>query len=256
MATWDGFDEAGGGAGVLAPPRGGTRRPRFLRKVSRPSRTSGGGGPEGPPRDRGDGGGDGWKDEPHRDRQPTPPTPPDVASFALGLTLVGISTVFLVLIAVWLLLWSGGDGGRVQVFGPPRSLWLSTGLLIASSLTMVRATRALALRAPERQRLIRRALGASFLFGLGFLAAQIGLWLQLYSAGLLPSTNDYGAILFALTGLHALHVIVGVFVIAWVWLAAGKPHTFRDHRLRLGATYWHFMGGLWLVLFSVLTFVR
>jgi heme/copper-type cytochrome/quinol oxidase subunit 3 len=54
--------------------------------------------------------------------------------------------------------------------------------------------------------------------------------------------------------LHALHVAVGVALLAWLWVRELRHAA--PHGLSSCAAYWHFMGVLWAVLFVVLYFVR
>lgn len=229
----------GGATGVLAPPRRG----EF---PARPRRA----GPPPPPRDRGgsdDGGrGGGGGDGRGRDDD-------GLGKLALGLALVGITTLFLVLIAVWLLLLRTARDGSA----PQRaldSLWISTAFLAASSVTIEVAARR---RRAERRRPALRWLVASFALGAAFVVAQVGLWARLWQGGTLPSSGGYAAMFFSLTGLHALHVLggLGFFAVLGLQLAHPEPGR-RRPGLRLAAVYWHFMGFVWLVLFTLLYFVR
>jgi cytochrome c oxidase subunit 3 len=231
----------GGATGVLAPPR--------TRELSARPRRS---GPPLPPPDRGGsddgggrggdgGGGAGWGDD-------------GLGRLALGLALVGISTLFLVLIAVWLLLRRSSPdwNGPLPALD---ALWISTAFLAASSATIqVAACRS---SAAGRGRIALRWLAASFALGAAFLVAQVGLWVRLWTGGTLPSSGGFAAVFFSLTGLHALHILggLGFFAVLGVHLAHPVEGQ-RPPSLRLAAVYWHFMGGVWLVLFGLLYFVR
>jgi cytochrome c oxidase subunit 3 len=56
--------------------------------------------------------------------------------------------------------------------------------------------------------------------------------------------NPANSFFYLITGLHGLHVIGGLVVATW---AAGKVAT-----IQLCARYWHFLLGLWLVMFALL----
>lgn len=216
--------------GVLAPAR---RR-----------RSVHGGPPFVPPDDdhggRGDGGGsDG----------PAPNGADGIGPFALGLVLAGITTLFLVLIAVWLFLRRPAPDWRADESAAPTSLWLSTVCLMASSVAVEIAARR---AGAARRRPARLWLGASLVLGLAFLAAQAGLWTSLWRAGLVPAASGYAAVFFALTGLHALHALGGLGFLGYLAFAPARAPA----SLRLGAVYWHYMGAIWLVLFALLYFVR
>lgn len=241
----------GGGTGVLDRPSRGVRG------------EGDGPGRAGPPDDPGDsggsgGGGGGWDWDGWRGPEPEPrrqPAPPDAPLFALTLALIGISTLFLVFLGVWLMLRrSAAEWPPAGAPAPPHTLWLSTLLLAASSATMVRVTRA---ARDGRRGDARTWLGRSLGLGLVFLAVQVLLWRELARGGLLPSTSGYGAIFYALTGLHGFHVLLGLGFSARLLVLARRPGASLPRTaLRLNATYWHFMGALWAVLFVVLYFLR
>jgi heme/copper-type cytochrome/quinol oxidase subunit 3 len=217
----------------------------------RPSRRRSSGPPPAPPDDHG-GGGDG------RDGGDGFAAPSDAGGlgpFALVLALGGITTLFLVLIAVWLFLRRPAPDWRAALgTGALEALWISTACLATSSATVELAAR----RARRGRRgATRRWMLASLLLGAAFLAAQVHLWLALWRAGLVPGASGYAAVFFALTGLHALHVLGGLAFLGAmaVRLPAGEEPV-GGLGVRLGAVYWHFMGGLWLLLFTLLYFVR
>lgn len=71
-----------------------------------------------------------------------------------------------------------------------------------------------------------------------------------------PWHNTYLAIYFTLTGLHALHVIGGAIVIAFLWGPGSKmwetdPERFTN-RIEISGLFWHFVDLVWIFLFPVL----
>ena len=237
-----GFDGSRGGTGVLAPPPGSVRR----RQAPAPPRSP----PEEPP-DPGGGGGRG----PGGDGDER--SPESTGRFALLLALAGIGTLFLVLLAVWLLLRRrGSDWPPDGIWSPPQALWISTLLLAASSVAIERAARLARWADPGERNGVLRALGGTFALGILFLGAQVFLWRALWLDGLLPSSSGYGAVFYALTGLHGLHVAGGLAFLASLTLDLASAGGFvrRRYGVRLCATYWHFMGVIWLVLFALLYF--
>jgi cytochrome c oxidase subunit 3 len=182
----------------------------------------------------------------------------NAGSLALLLALIGIATLFTVLIAVWLFLrrpapdWRASAGG-----GALDALWLSSACLFLSSAAVECAARR-ARMGFDARRIVRRWLSASVLLGAAFVAAQIHLWTVLWHGGLVPSTSGYAAVFFAVTGLHGLHVLGGLAFLSHLTLRHSRAavRAVRASSVRLGAVYWHFMGALWLVLFTLLYFVR
>jgi cytochrome c oxidase subunit 3 len=85
--------------------------------------------------------------------------------------------------------------------------------------------------------------------GVLFVLAQVRAWRTGWLEGAGPATGGYAAAYFALTGLHALHVLGGLLVLGALLLRAGQP--LEAGAMGLGALYWHFMGALWLVLVAL-----
>jgi cytochrome c oxidase subunit 3 len=138
---------------------------------------------------------------------------------------------------------------------PPRGLWISTLVLLASSAALVRAGRAA--RANEVDAL-RRWLGWTLALGISFLAVQAILWREVLAGGRFTFSDAYGTIFYSLTGLHAAHVVGGLVFLARTFLRAHREPAAPRTRLALSlcSMYWHFMGAIWLVLFCVLEFLN
>ncbi len=104
---------------------------------------------------------------------------------------------------------------------------------------------------------LRRWTTVTMLLGLGFLASQSIMWAIFVGRNVLPSTGAFGAIFFTLTGLHALHVIVALMVLGWVWVPALRGRwTALDHiPVEIGGLFWHFLGLVWLVMYVVIFIV-
>jgi heme/copper-type cytochrome/quinol oxidase subunit 3 len=247
-----------GGSAVLVPPRRAWKKARGTPPPGPPGDPGGGGG--------GGGGGDG--------ATPGGAGAEDAGPFALALALGGITTLFAVLVAVWLLLRRPAPDWRAAGTGALNALWVSTACLVASSVAVERAVRILRARAAGSAGSARPAgrtgaaaddgaprrwLAVGFALGLAFLAAQVSLWVLAWRAGVVPATSGYAAVFFAITGLHALHVSCGLGILGVLALRLGRgarSAASAAGSVRLGALYWHFMGLLWLVLFALLYFVR
>jgi heme/copper-type cytochrome/quinol oxidase subunit 3 len=140
-------------------------------------------------------------------------------------------------------------------------------VLIASSVTMVLAWAALAgQRGGVRQgdaaaidrglRKFRLFMGLTLLGGAIFLVVKAFEYGEKFSHGLYPSTNNFLAVYFTLTGLHAIHVIVGMIVNAYFWGPGTRmwrrdPERFTN-RIEIAGIYWHFVDVVWIFLFPVL----
>jgi heme/copper-type cytochrome/quinol oxidase subunit 3 len=125
---------------------------------------------------------------------------------------------------------------------------VNTLVLIGSSVTMTAALRAL--RQRDRRRFVTMlvrtaALGALFLIVQGY------EWIRLIGFGLTLSSSVYGATFYSLIGLHGLHVAGALVWLLATTLLAARDH-FADGRItpvQACAMYWHFVVGLWPVLF-------
>jgi cytochrome c oxidase subunit III len=92
----------------------------------------------------------------------------------------------------------------------------------------------------------------TFLLGVGFLGSTGRDWHTLiWKRGLTIRTNLFGTTYYALVGLHAMHVIVGVLLIGLVALLTLRGHVRAEHaeRTEVLSWYWHFVDMVWVVVF-------
>ncbi len=145
-----------------------------------------------------------------------------------------------------------------QAFAVPLMLWVSTALILTSSATFEVARRAL--HRGERE-VYRLWLIVSLLLGLGFLVSQLLAWRQLVGQGIYLATNPHSSFFYLLTGLHAVHLLGGIFGMSYLMLRAGRRSPKQgegDKEAKQRASvdaiglYWHFMDGLWVYLFALL----
>lgn len=99
-----------------------------------------------------------------------------------------------------------------------------------------------------------RAFTLGILCGLGFVANKSVEWGGKISAGLSPATNDFYMFFFVFTGIHLLHVLVGLAVLLVVRASSRRPSIgVRELRtIESGALFWHLVDLLWVVLFALL----
>ena len=130
---------------------------------------------------------------------------------------------------------------------------LNTVILISSSITMVLAWASLKTQSVARYRLF---MGLTLACGAAFLAIKAIEYGDKFSHGLFPATNNFLGLYFTMTGLHALHVLAGMVVNAYLlgpgvrmWQA--QPARFTN-RVEVAGIYWHFVDVVWIFLFPVL----
>src|ERR671910_890052 len=102
----------------------------------------------------------------------------------------------------------------------------------------------------------RMYMGGTILLGFVFLVVKYFEYSAKFHHGLFPSTNNFLAIYFTLTGLHMLHVIGGMAVNAYFWgprskLLKTNPVWFTNPGEHSGL-FWHFVDLVWIFLFPTL----
>ena len=130
---------------------------------------------------------------------------------------------------------------------------LNTFILISSSVTVVMAWASLELKNFKRY---RTYMGLTILLSFGFLIVKAIEYGTKFSHHLYPSENNFLAVYFVLTGLHGLHVIGGIVVMAYLWGPGAKmwktePLRFT-HRVEVAGLYWHFVDLVWIFLFPTI----
>ena len=127
---------------------------------------------------------------------------------------------------------------------------LNTILLLVSSATFHRAGQAI--RQDDHGR-CRRWLLITAGLGLAFLVSQM---VEHFTLPFGLTDNLYASTFFAATGFHGLHVTLGALMILIVWWQARQPQgrvTAADHfPLEAAELYWHFVDGIWVILFVIL----
>ena len=192
----------------------------------------------------------------------------DSAQLGLWVFLATVAMLFAGFTSAYLVRKAGTDW---QPLALPEILWLNTALILLSSLTLelgrsrrlktywrvgVRGYGRLAAR-PHRDTLTRRLKGwllTTGLLGVLFLAGQVLAWRELSAQGVYLPSNPHSSFFYILTGVHGVHLLGGVCALAYVLISVSRTGHVSGgaNRLKLCATYWHFVGGLWLYLFLVL----
>jgi heme/copper-type cytochrome/quinol oxidase subunit 3 len=99
----------------------------------------------------------------------------------------------------------------------------------------------------------RLALWITVLMGLAFLALQSVEYVSHWK-DLTPYSDSYGSIFYAITSLHAIHVVAGLLMLSYVGIlprygeTRGSPH----HVYETVALYWHFVDFVWIFIVLLL----
>ena len=145
-------------------------------------------------------------------------------------------------------------------------------LLLTSSLTITLAIHAA--HAGERKR-TQWCLALTVILGLAFLGFKAVEYTQDYFEGLVPGTAAFYAhvapeleaegvnpaqvqlflmFYYSMTGLHVVHMLVGIGVVVWLWLLAyrGVITSERYPMIEISSLYWHFVDMVWIFLVPLL----
>ena len=170
--------------------------------------------------------------------------PPGAFRILIWTLCASISAFFAALMIAYV--WRAGTGPYWQPVAFPPVLWLSTAIIVLSSVTFETARRVFR---RGRPRLALRFLLATAALGLAFLAAQFDAWRELVKQGAYMMDNPHGAFFYIFTGLHAAHLLGGLIALFVLILRRQKR---RREVMDVAAYYWHFLGVLWVILFAVL----
>ena len=143
-------------------------------------------------------------------------------------------------------------------FELPSAFYLSTVLILLSSLSFILAKRSLLAGDQSKSNVF---LGGTLVLGLAFVFYQFNGFNQLIEAGLYttgPESNVASSFLYVITATHLLHIFAGIIVLGRVLYKnmLGR-YSVEDHLgFSLGAIFWHFVDALWIYLFLFFFFIR
>jgi len=125
-----------------------------------------------------------------------------------------------------------------------------TVLILGSSIMLEKGRKALL--AGQVTRFSRFMIG-SIVLGALFLALQSQVWMDLWAAGLQLQTGRYGSLFYFLTFFHAVHVVVGLGILSWMFWTAPRlaSPVARYARAQYAAWFWHFVALVWLIVFAL-----
>jgi len=132
---------------------------------------------------------------------------------------------------------------------------LNTVLLITGSWCVARAV--VAIKGDARVA-SARWLAAGILAGLGFLGVKLFEYDAKFAAGINLDTNLFYMFYLSLTFFHFMHVILGLLILGFVWhkTRQGGYSAADCHGMESGASYWHMVDLVWIVLFPLVYVLR
>ena len=180
-------------------------------------------------------------------------------SFMLYLGILGSSLLFFFILLVFITKEFNNQQISIKI---PGVFWASTCLILASSSTLHWANKAFK---EERFRSYRLNISLTLICGIGFMLFQAWGWRQMISGGITMSNNTGGMFIYILSGLHLVHALGGIIVLAVANNDAFKRMEYVESyvysvnppnqlKLRLISIYWHFIDALWIILFIFLLY--
>jgi heme/copper-type cytochrome/quinol oxidase subunit 3 len=186
----------------------------------------------------------------------TPPAaaPPhsgyDRGFWGVAMLIATEAVIFLGLVSSYFFTWASSPRWPQGGLEPPAlfRILIFTPILLLSSVPIFWAEAAIR---RGRVRQLRIGLFLAFLMGLAFLVNQILEYRELTFGW---RDNAYASLFYTTTGLHGLHVLVGLLISIVVQIKAwqGKFSPDRHTSVQVFSLYWHFVDVVWIVVFSSL----
>ena len=141
---------------------------------------------------------------------------------------------------------------------------VNTIVLIVSSLTMALAVRSAQISAPARTQVAW--IAATMVLGAAFLGVKAIEYTDKFTHHLVPGPNFHWegkhpapaqifySLYFCMTGLHALHMIIGLGIMTVIGIMAWRRQFDADYYtpVEIAGLYWHFVDIVWIFLFPLL----
>ncbi len=181
--------------------------------------------------------------------EPRQPLSMNPKKFGVWLLIVSIVMLFVALTSAYIVKQADGNWLTVKL---PHIFILNSVIIVLSSITMQWA-----FIAAKRDELlkIKIAISLTAILGFMFIAGQYYSWSRLVEDNVYFVSNyASGSFIYIFTGLHAVHLVSAIIVLMFTLVSTFR---FRVHSknllgIEMCATYWHFLGGLWLYLYFFL----
>jgi cytochrome c oxidase subunit III len=168
--------------------------------------------------------------------------------FALWLFLCTVMMIFAAMTSAHIV--RQADGNWME-YDMPSMLWITSGIIIFSSISMHWAYLA---AKKDNYGQVKIAMIITCLLAAAFIVGQFRAWGELVDAGVFFVGNPAGSFLYVFTGLHLLHLVSGIFYLLYILVQSLRQKVNSKNMLNMEmcSTYWHFLGGLWIYLFIFL----
>ncbi len=177
--------------------------------------------------------------------------------FMVWLGIASSVLFFTILLATYIIRRTASDWADVKL---PMVFLISTIAIVLSSLTLHNAN--VAFR-HERFGNYRMNMATTLALGTLFIMLQAWGWRQMLRSGVELAKNPSGDFVYIISGIHLLHILIGLILLAVVLVEALRRRPYIDSfvysvnppnllKIKLITLYWHFVDVLWIVLFVFL----
>jgi len=177
--------------------------------------------------------------------------------FMVWLGIASSVMIFTIMLVAYIVRRAGPGWTDVKL---PTVFLISTGAIMLSSLTLKNANTAFR---HERFKSYRSNMGSTLMLGILFMVLQAWGWRQMLTAGVGLAGNPSGSFVYVISGVHLLHILVGLILLGIILTEALRRRPYVDSfvysvnppnllKLKLITLYWHFVDILWLGLFIFL----
>ena len=140
----------------------------------------------------------------------------------------------------------------------PSAFYISTAIIVLSSITYLLAKKAVA---KDNQKMGTLFLVVTFVLGIAFISLQFVGFSQMLENGYYftgPTSNIKMSYVFLLAAVHIAHVVAGLISLSVVLVQQLRNKYTPENMLglELGATFWHFLDFIWVYLILVMYFVK
>ncbi len=140
--------------------------------------------------------------------------------------------------------------------------FINTFILITSSYFVVKAVKSVQKMSDDNYKEFNKQASKWLLFaiicGVSFLVIKITEFTNIFGMGIHLSTNKFFMFYILLTGFHFMHVLLGTIILFNIYqktkIFGYKPNDYRG--FETGASYWHMVDLLWIVLFPLVYIIR
>ena len=177
--------------------------------------------------------------------------------FMVWLGIASSVMLFTILLASYVVRQAGPGWSAIKL---PNVFLLSTIAIVLSSFTLNNANQAFR---SERFGNYRTNIATTLVLGILFILLQAWGWRQMVRGGVGLAGNPAGGFVYIISGVHLLHILVGIVLLGIAWVEAIRRRPYVDSfvysvnppnqlKIKLITLYWHFVDILWIALFVFL----